>query len=465
MLDLQKLILRRLLDTKNLDLYSRLVPEFFTGANLLIYNKIQNYYRLNLTIPSIEEFTVIKKDIEVQDYLESEILSEDNEHDAIANEFILSQMQDYYIRESTINFLTKFTDDLVDLEKGEIIDTLQEHIFSLNKALPTNDELFDIGDMPFFPSEDDFVILPSGLSDEYDAINGGLALQEAVFLGGRRGSGKSIISLNMAIKRFLEGHTVAFFSIEMRYSEVYSRFISALSGVNFLDIFKRKLTSAQKIQIIKAKLDHIYVMNEGTTAAFDELIRGGNIELFEQKFKQVKEFKPNRFFLIDDVTLSLNRIEHYCNLFSGKYPKYTMGVVDYINIINIKDNKDWKSQITLSDGLKLIARKYNITVVTPYQIDKDGEARFAKGILDSADRAFIFMPPKEGEDQNIIKIFTSKIRNGKNITFDVGMDWECVRIDSKRSKVINGEKLLPGAQYGNEGEPGQKQYGGTNRDL
>ena len=32
------------------------------------------------------------------------------------------------------------------------------------------------------------------------AVNGGFATQELVMLGGRRGSGKSIISLNLAIK-------------------------------------------------------------------------------------------------------------------------------------------------------------------------------------------------------------------------------------------------------------------------
>ena len=93
--------------------------------------------------------------------------------------------------------------------------------------------MYDIAELEFFPSEDDFKIYPSGLSNEFDAINGGFATQELILLGGRRGSGKSIISLNLALNRFLQGNTVAFFTIEMRYKEVYDRVLSIISGVPF----------------------------------------------------------------------------------------------------------------------------------------------------------------------------------------------------------------------------------------
>ena len=37
-LDLQKVTLRRLLETQNHDLYSKLVPAYFGGANSIVYN-------------------------------------------------------------------------------------------------------------------------------------------------------------------------------------------------------------------------------------------------------------------------------------------------------------------------------------------------------------------------------------------------------------------------------------------
>ena len=54
-LDLQKVTIRRLLETQNHDLYSKLVAPYFSGANSIVYNKIQSFYKANMRIPSLEE--------------------------------------------------------------------------------------------------------------------------------------------------------------------------------------------------------------------------------------------------------------------------------------------------------------------------------------------------------------------------------------------------------------------------
>ena len=69
-------------------------------------------------------------------------------------------------------------------------------------------------------------------------------------------------------------------------------------------------------------------------------------------------------------------------------------LVDYINqvkksvIPSRMGQYDWTEQIEVSKALKSMAQEYECTVVTPYQTDASGEARFAKGILDAADAAF-----------------------------------------------------------------------------
>lgn len=450
MLDLQKLTLGRLLATQDNDFYSKLMPEYFSGMNLVLFDKVKNFYKANLRLPSIEELLIVHKDVALQDYIDTQILSDRNKHESIANAFLVGQLQDHYVREDTIRFLDKFMDDFENLEKVEIIDKLQEHVLQLNKAAPSVDELFDVGELDFFPKGDDFILFPSGLSTEYDSVNGGFALQELVLLGGRRGSGKSIISLNCAFNRFKQGATVAFFTIEMRYKEVYDRLLSMISEVPFLDIYRNELRDEQKVKILQAKVDTFYQPDPDLLKLVDETSKTKDFNRFELEMKNRKfPMKDNRFFIIDDESLNLSRIDHYCNLFSSKYPNFNMAVVDYINIIKIPDQKDWKSQIVLSDSLKSFARKYNVTVLSPFQIDASGEARFAKGILDFADRGFSFMPVDQEKDPNKLKMMTSKIRNGKNINFEVFMNWPCVKIDPSQSKVIN-EQLLPGEKYGSE---------------
>jgi replicative DNA helicase len=458
-IDLQKLTLRRLLDTQSNDLYSKLLNQYFTGINSVLYDKIKSFYKANTRLPSTEEILTLRKDAGLQEYIENQICAEDNHNEQIADEFLVAQLQDYYIRDETIHFMDKFIDQMDNMEKVEVVDKFQNHLLHLNQAIPHDDELYDVAELEFFPSEDDFKIYPSGLSNEFDSVNGGFATQELVMLGGRRGSGKSIISLNLALNRFLQGNTVAFFTIEMRYKEVYDRVLSIISGVPFLDIFRNQLTDGQKIQMAKSKFENFYKPSDKITEMINELGYTKDFKNFEKRVKiERPELKDNRLFMIDDESLTLNRIDHYCNMFSSKYPNYNMAVVDYVNIIKHDDQKDWKTQITIADNLKSLSRKYDLTMISPYQIDASGEARFAKGILDAADRSFNFFPPPEDADRELeskISIHTTKMRNGKHMSFDVLMDWSCVKINPNSSELIS-EKPHNAVKFGTDKQEGAK---------
>ena len=458
-IDLQKLTLRRLLDTQSNNLYSRLLNQYFTGINLVLFEKVKSFYKANTRLPSTDEILSIRKDAGLQEYIENQIIEDGNINDSIADEFLVQQLQDFYIRDETIHFMDKFVDSLDDLEKVEIVDKIQNHLLKLNQAIPYDDELYDVADLEFFPSEDDFKIYTSGLSSEFDAVNGGFATQELILLGGRRGSGKSIISLNLALNRFLQGNTVSFFTIEMRYKEVYDRVLSMISGVPFLDIFRNQLSEKQKIQMAKSKFENFYKPSEKINTMINELEYTKDFKNFEKRVKiERPELKDHRLFMIDDESLTLNRIDHYCNMFSSKYPDYNMAVVDYVNIVKHDDQKDWKTQITIADNLKSLSRKYDLTMISPYQIDATGEARFAKGILDSADRSFNFFPPAETEERELeskISIHTTKMRNGKHMSFDVLMDWSCVKINPATSEIIN-ERPHNAVKFGSDKQEGSK---------
>lgn len=126
--DLQKLALKRLLTTQSPDFFNKLVNKYFTGNNLVLFRKINNFYTKNLRIPSMQEFYEIQKQESSKAYLRSELIDITLEGEtSIDSNFISSQLQDYYIREETISFIDKFIDDLENLEQTEIIDKIQEH--------------------------------------------------------------------------------------------------------------------------------------------------------------------------------------------------------------------------------------------------------------------------------------------------------------------------------------------------
>ena len=94
-IDLQKLTLRRLLDTQSNDLYSKLLNQYFTGINHVLFDKIKSFYKSHMRLPSTDEITALRKDIGLQEYIENQILDEENHNETIADEFLVSQLQDF----------------------------------------------------------------------------------------------------------------------------------------------------------------------------------------------------------------------------------------------------------------------------------------------------------------------------------------------------------------------------------
>ena len=107
-------------------------------------------------------------------------------------------------------------------------------------------------------------------------------------------------------------------------------------------------------------------------------------------------------------------------------------LVDYINqvkksVIPTRAGQyDWTEQIEVSKALKSMAQEYNCTVVSPYQTDASGEARFAKGILDAADAAYA-LETYEQEDA-CITFNCVKMRNAAQRSFTSTMNWESQKI-------------------------------------
>ena len=99
--------------------------------------------------------------------------------------------------------------------------------------------------------------------------------------------------------------------------------------------------------------------------------------------------------------------------------KLKVVVVDYVNQIQTPDIFDWKNQISMSKGLKALARKHDIVMVTPYQTDTSGEARFAKGLLDAADVAANL----EAND-DFITFTSTKTRNIAPFQFNAPINWD-----------------------------------------
>ena len=64
-------------------------------------------------------------------------------------------------------------------------------------------------------------------------------------------------------------------------------------------------------------------------------------------------------------------------------------------------------------------------MVTPYQTDKSGEARFSKGLLDAADVAINLTNDKVNQ---CINFASTKVRGMKEFEFNAPCEWDSLKI-------------------------------------
>jgi len=253
-----------------------------------------------------------------------------------------------------------------------------------------------------------------------------VARQELILIGGKRGSGKSITSSNIFINQYENGNSSIYFSIEMTAYEVMERNLSILASVDLQRLKQNKLTDEEVLKVVKTRAS---MFQEADQCVLDFLRHRDRFK-FEETLVRNHQLKPdNQMIIVDDRDLTISSIDLHIGKAKAKFgDKLQVVVVDYLNQIVIEgaDMYDWKPQIEVSKKLKNLARKYEIVLVSPYQIDATGEARFAKGILDAADIALVM--EAHDKSSNAISFETTKIRGGKEMKFTSPIDWETLRI-------------------------------------
>jgi replicative DNA helicase len=265
-----------------------------------------------------------------------------------------------------------------------------------------------------------------GLNNTFDAVLGGVARQELILIGGKRGSGKSITSSNIFVNQYESGNSSIYFSIEMTALETMQRNLSILSNVNLQNLKQNKLTDEEVVRVVKARAG----MFQDADQVVMDFLRHRDRFKFEENLVRNHVLKAdNQMIIVDDRDLTLSSIDLHIGKAKAKFgDKLKVVVVDYVNQIVLEgsDQYDWKPQIEVSKKLKNLARKYEVVMVSPYQIDKDGEARFAKGILDAADIALVM--EAHDKETNAVSFETTKIRGGKEMTFTCPIDWDTLKI-------------------------------------
>jgi replicative DNA helicase len=425
-MDCSAIVLNKLLLERNLDIWSRLKLVFLDPAFSSLYSAINKYYDNYSTIPSFDELELTLREGPALRTLATVKLAENED---ISSEVALNALIDQYTQNETIKLLDKFIDKLPVYDSEEIKENLSTIVLTLEDKTLTTEGVYNMADIMLFRNQEELARnrIHLGFNNTFDAALAGVARQELILIGGKRGSGKSICSSNIAVSQYEAGNTSVIFTIEMTAHEVLERNLSILADVNHQNLKKNLLSDEELLRVIKARAGMFCNAND----LVEEFKRTRDKYKFEQKLVREKQLKPdNQMIIIDDRALTITSLDLHLGRLRSKFgDKLTVSVVDYLNQIvleGVANQYDWQPQVEVSKKLKNLGRKYDLVMVSPYQIDASGEARFAKGILDAADIALVM--EAHDKEKGALTFSTTKIRGAREMTFTSPINWDTLRI-------------------------------------
>lgn len=427
------LILHRILDTQDLNTWAKLRRAYFKPPYTSVYDLISRFYEKNNKLPSFSDLDVIIRNEKDRNLIKA--LSFISVPEDLDTDIIFQAMLNEYAQDEVLQKLDSYLDNLSFKDVAEIINDLNQISIDIEEQTESSEQIVLMNEFATIDDIEVFSRIPLGLNNDFDAESLGVAMSEMIMFGGYRGSGKSLICSNIACNQFHQGNSSIYFSIEMRGREIFNRNLSILSGVYNHTIKSGKLDEYDKQKIAKVRAEMVKSGDE----IYNDYLKDKDFSKFEQRIIQQPLTNDKQMITVDNPRLTLANIDATIGSFKSKLDdNLKVVIVDYINQISENDAYRWDVQTSISKKLKEFARKYEVVMVTPYQTDKEGETRFAKGILDSPDWAFTTKPHKKDETQkeDAIEFKCVKSRGERAIDFTSGIDWDTLKIEASSSPVI-----------------------------
>lgn len=425
--NIQGLALKLLLESPDLDTYSKLRSKYFSSHFETIFNSITTFYNKHDKLPNLLELQIDNSrnsKITTALIALATIDSEDADMD-----IVISALEDEYTQTQTLLKIRKFLEDAPMLSSIELLDALSQIPIELDSEINRSESISTGREFSVFRKSEDhsnsFVEL--GLCRELDMF-GGIARQELLILGGRRGYGKSLMCCNIAAHQYQMGNIAPYFSIEMSGREVNDRIMAILAHTELSGIREQTLRGPG---LLKMAATQALMFEDGFQVFEDKYMEVTEMSDYADMFSELNKLElVHPLIIVDDRDLKISTVDLTCTTLKNKYGDLlTMFIVDYINQLRVdgvheKDKLDWQAQILVSTKLKNLTRKLDVAGVSPYQVDDNGQARMAKGLLDAVDMALVI--EKQDHALNFIVSKTRSLPIDEGYKLRSYMDWSCV---------------------------------------
>ena len=393
-----------------------LPPEYHT-----LYRIIDKHCETFHRMPTIEDL-----EFEIRDKVTLDKLYAIESIDVDADSYMLLQyLKNEYTQQEILKELQGYVESSIAFEDAEeAIGHLHQIVLDVETKVDLQDPSESMQSITLHEKDEDIAkYIPLGLNTEYD-YDIQFSPRDLVMVGGKRGSGKSIVSCNIANSVYESGKTAIYFTIEMDSRSILQRCCSIATEVPFSRIRTKNL-SITEWEKVAAWWANRFLNGQEKLKQYRE---ERNFDKFHTELKTNDQIKPNEHIdVIYDPSLTLAKIRAELDK-KIKVGNVGIVIVDYINQVKRSampsraGQYDWAEQIEVSKTLKAMAQEYETTIFSPYQTDASGEARFAKGILDAADAAYTINAWTQ-EDE-CVTLQCVKMRSAAEKSFTSTMDWE-----------------------------------------
>jgi hypothetical protein len=435
--NLASILLKTIIAQCDMETWANSQKHYFPTEYSSIWSYLNKYVEQHSVLPSFEDLRLAVRDATLRDRF---IALEKIDEIDIEPNILLEYLKNEYTQVEIMNQLEKYLSDSIAMESAqENIESLQNIVLSVEEKVDLKDTSTNMRKMELFdPIEELEKNVPLGLNHDFDRIQT-FGPSDLVLIGGKRGAGKSIACANIASSTYEAGHSVMYFTIEMSSRATMQRICSISTGVPAAAIRNRNLSIGEWEQVARWWSQRF----EDGERALSRYLSHRDFDTYHDELT-AKPLREKQIDVVYAPSLTLANIRTELDKKVARLQPRVV-IVDYINQVKrsmVSNGRmgqyDWTEQIEVSKALKTYAQDYGFIMVSPYQIDATGEARFAKGILDAADAAFTL--DAHNKEDNVISFECAKMRNSDEVSFTSTMDWASLRIGPETGYVKDDDE-------------------------